>query len=222
MHRAYYEAYDDRYQQVHRENLKWFADQPSDIVSNVIRKYSVCGRILELGCGEGRDAVPLLEQGFDLLATDISPAAISFCQKEWPEYKSHFQMLDCVRGEMNAKFDFVYAVAVIHMLVLQEDRNSFYQFVRNHIEENGISLICTMGDGLLERESDVSKAFELQTRIHEQTGRVLNLAGTSYRAVSSDTFHRELRENGLEILEYGITDVEPDYGKMMYAVVRKS
>ena len=221
MHRAYYEAYDNRYQQVHRENLKWFAEEPSGIVSNVIQKYGVCGRILELGCGEGRDARPLLERGFDLLATDISPAAIAFCQKEWPEYQDHFQIMDCVRGNMDAEFDFIYAIAVIHMLVLQEDRNKFYRFVRNHLKENGISLICTMGDGVTERKSDISTSFELQDRVHEQTGRVLRLAGTSYRAVSIDTFRGELKENGLEILEQGMTDVEPDYGKMMYAVVRK-
>lgn len=221
MEKKYYEAYDDRYRQVHRENLRWFDRKPSQIVSDVITENKVTGSLLEIGCGEGRDACVLLEQGFDLLATDVSPEAISFCRQEWPQYAEHFQILDCINGCLNKKFDFVYAVAVLHMLVRQEDRNGFYQFIKGHLKENGIALICTMGDGILERCSDISSAFDLQERVHEQTGKTVWIAGTSYRGVSFETFDRELTENGLNIVKQGITDVEPDYWKMMYAVVRK-
>ena len=56
--RAYYEAYDDRYRQVHGEDLQWFSDEPSSIVSEVIAQFSFnrTATMLELGCGEGRDA----------------------------------------------------------------------------------------------------------------------------------------------------------------------
>jgi len=219
--RKYYEAYDDRYNQVHKENLRWFADTPSHIILDVIAEYSVGGKLLELGCGEGRDACVLLEQGFDLLATDISRNAIDFCRKQWPQYADRFQALDCVGGHLNKKFDFIYAVAVLHMFVQQEDRNGFFRFLREHLTENGMALICTMGDGLMERSTDISTAFDLQERVHEQTGQILSIAATSYRAVSFETFEKEIRENSLEIVKQGITDVEPDYWKMMYAVVRR-
>ena len=60
--RPYYEAYDDRYRQVHREKLEWFTRTPSPIVEQTIREYQLGtnSRILELGCGEGRDAIHLL------------------------------------------------------------------------------------------------------------------------------------------------------------------
>jgi len=58
-------------------------------------------------------------------------------------------------------FDFIYSVAVIHMLVLDEDRNAFYQFIRSHLRQDGIALICTMGDGNVEMQSDIGKAFEI-------------------------------------------------------------
>lgn len=222
MERKYYEAYDDRYRQIHRENLRWFAETPSHIVSDVMQRYNVGGRILEIGCGEGRDARVLLEQGCDLLATDISAEAIGFCRREWPQFKEHFQILNCIGDKLDENFDYIYAVAVLHMLVRQEDRNGFYQFIRQHLKENGIALICTMGDGIMERCSDISLAFELQTRVHEQSGRMVHIAGTSYRAVSFDTFCAELAENRFEILEQGITDVEPDYWKMMYAIVKRA
>lgn len=108
------------------------------------------------------------------------------------------------------------------MLVLNEDRNGFYRFVREHLKENGIALICTMGDGIMERESDISNAFDLQERLHEESGQTVCIAGTSYRAVSFENFRRELAENSLLILKEGLTEVVPDYGEMMYAVVKRS
>lgn len=222
MDRAYYEAYDDRYRQVHGKNLKWFADVPTGIVSEVLEKYRVSGRILEIGCGEGRDAGHLLKRGADLLATDLSEEAISFCRAQWPEYAGVFRVLDCLKDGLEEEFSFLYAVAVLHMLVRDEDRMRFYRFVHRHLREDGIGLICSMGDGCTERSTDIAKAFDLQERIHEATGTHLALAGTSYRGVSFATFRKELAENGLRILEEGITIVEPDYGKMMYAVVQKA
>ena len=128
--RAYYEAYDDRYKQVHNASLRWFSSEPSPIVSQVMEEYGIAqsDTILEIGCGEGRDAGYLLSRGYDVLATDISREAILFCQQTYPDYAKQFQMLNCIAGQLDQQFDFIYAVAVVHMLVLNGDRNGFYQF----------------------------------------------------------------------------------------------
>lgn len=221
MERKYYEAYDDRYIQIHRENLLWFAESPSPIVAQVMEEFDVSShaRILELGCGEGRDAQYLLKKGYDVLATDISPAAIACCRKNDPEHEQRYQVLDCVKGRLNEKFRFIYAVAVIHMLVEDEDRDGFYRFLREHLTEGGIALVCTMGDGLSERRTDPKTAFDIQERIHEKTGKTVRIAGTSCRVVSFDTLEEELSRNGLHRLKRGITAVEPDFPEMMYAVM---
>lgn len=220
--RKYYEAYDDRYRQVHSENLRWFTEDASPIVSEVIEEFHILPsmKILEVGCGEGRDAIVLLDRGFDLLATDISSEAVAFCRKENPKAAERFQVLDCLKDRLENRFDFIYAIAVVHMLVLDEDRRGFYHFVREQLTEDGIALICTMGDGIMERKSDISNAFTLQEREHEPTGKTVHIASTSYRAVSFETFNRELEETGLTVLKQGITAIEPDYWKMMYAVVK--
>jgi len=222
MQRKYYEAYDDRYRQIHEQNLQWFYDDPTPIVMETIKDFGINydHAILELGCGEGRDAYPLLKGGYNLLATDISPAAIRFVQKKWPELVDNFSVLDCVCGEIPQKFHFIYAVAVIHMLVEDEDRNRFYTFVRNHLSPDGIALICTMGDGKMERKTDPGIAFDLQERTHEQSGKKVRIASTSCRMVSFETFRGELQHNGLEILKEGITSALPDFSELMYVVVR--
>ena len=219
--RKYYEAYEERYKTIHSKGFTWSSYLATPIVMNTIRKYGVKYKdnLLEIGCGEGRDSFAVLEAGFDLLATDISKEAISYCREKFPKYQSSFRIVDCLSEQMQSKYDFIYAIAVIHMFVLDADRKGFYQFIRNHLKEDGIALICTMGDGDFEMQSDIRTAFELQERNHE-SGKML-VAGTSCRMVSFSTFERELAENRLEIVEKGITSSSPDFGSLMYAIVKR-
>lgn len=223
MEKKYYEAYDDRFRQIHEQNLQWFSEAPSPIVTETVSAFSVSPRskMLEIGCGEGRDAYPLLAKGYDLLATDVSPEAISFCRRKFPDFASHFQVFDCIAGKLNDRFDFIYAVAVLHMLVSDEDRDAFYRFIRLHVTSAGIGLICTMGDGIVERQTDIRTAFDLCKRVHEPSGKTMRIAGTSCRIVHFRTFDEELARNGLNVIKKGLTAVEPDFPQMMYAVVKK-
>lgn len=222
MQRKYYEAYDDRYRQVHSKDLQWFYDAPTPVVWQTVEKFGIThkSKLLEIGCGEGRDAHLLLKKGYDLLATDISPAAIDYAQKKYPEFAKNFGVLDCIGGQTPETFDFIYAVAVLHMLVEDADRDGFYSFLCKHLTTNGIALICTMGDGKIQRKTDTATAFDLQERTHEQTGQTVQIANTSCRMVDFETFHAELQRNGLLILQEGITASPPDFPMLMYAVVK--
>ena len=221
MEKKYYQAYDERYKTVHEKGLSWSSDSCTPIVMEIIHKYNITlsHQLLEIGCGEGRDSKTVLENGYNLMATDISNEAIEYCKRVMPNYKNCFTVLDCLSNELNQTFDFIYAIAVIHMLVLDEDRDGFYQFIYNHLNDTGIVLVCTMGDGNIEIQSDINKAFELQEREHE-TGKMM-VAGTSCRMVSFKTFEEELERNQFEIIEKGITSSLPDFNSLMYAVVRR-
>ena len=218
--RKYYAAYDERYKTAHAQGVSWSSDISTPIVMEMIEKYHIAKdhRLLEIGCGEGRDSKTVLEHGYRLMATDISTEAIAYCKKQMPRYAHHFSVLDCLCDKLDSKFDFIFGIAVIHMLVLDEDRNGFYRFIRNHLSENGIALICTMGDGDFETQSDISIAFTLQERNHE-SGKMM-VAGTSCRMVSFNTFENELRRNHLTVIEKGITSSLPDFNSLMYAVVK--
>jgi len=219
--RKYYAAYEERYKTAHGKGVSWAGDRSSPIVMEVLQRYHIQPdqALLEIGCGEGRDARAVLERGYPLLATDLSGEAIRYCRKTMPSYESHFQVLDILSEKLDTAFDFIYAVAVIHMLVLDEDRDGFYRFIRRHLKPEGMALICTMGNGEFEMQSDISRAFELQERDHE-SGKML-VAGTSCRMVSFQTFEDELARNALEIVEKGITSALPNFNSLMYAVVKR-
>lgn len=221
--RKYYAAYDERYKTAHGKGVSWASDACTPIVLETIRKYGIlpAHALLEIGCGEGRDARAVLKEGYGgLLATDLSPEAIAYCQRSMPQHRERFRVLDCLSETPGRRFDFIYAVAVIHMLVRDEDRQGFYRFIRDCLKPGGYGLICTMGDGETEMQSDISRAFELQERSHP-SGKML-VAGTSCRMVSFPTFRRELAESGLQIVEEGITSAMPEFDRLMYAVVQGS
>ena len=106
------------------------------------------------------------------------------------------------------------------MLVEDADRDAFYTFLRSHLTPDGIALICAMGDGEMERQTDIHTAFDLQSRTHEQTGMEVQIASTSCRMVSFETLHEELRRNGLVVLKEGLTSAPPDFPMLMYVVVK--
>lgn len=219
--KKYYAAYEERYKTAHQNGVSWSSDQSSPIVMEVIKKYNIetNHRLLEIGCGEGRDSKTVLEKGYKLMATDISNEAIRYCKSVIPKFEKHFSMLDCLSDNLDETFDFIYGIAVIHMLVLDEDRDAFYQFIYRHLKSSGLALICTMGDGEFEMQSDINKAFELQEREHE-SGKMM-VAGTSCRMVSFKTFEAELERNHFEIIEKGITSALPDFNNLMFAVVKR-
>ncbi len=219
--RKYYEAYDDRYRKIHSMGLCWSSDEPTPIVADVISRYGIPkeAKILETGCGEGRDAFALLDRGFDVLATDVSSEAVEHCRRKRPEHAGRFRTLDRVAGGLKGKFPFIYSVAVIHMLTEDSDRHAYLSFIREHLEDGGLALICTMGDGTAERSTDPALAFDEVQRSHD-AGPV-TVAATTMRMVSFGTFEKELDRAGLETVEKGLTPSFPDFNELMYAMVKK-
>lgn len=217
----YYKAYDERYKTAHGLGIHWFSKEATAAVERTIGRFGITREhaILEMGCGEGRDAAALLRAGYQVTAVDVSPQAVHYCRERWSEHRDNFHVLDITCESMDRAFDFIYAVAVLHMLIDDRDRRAFYDFIRNHLNPEGIALVCVMGDGKTERCSDAATAFELQPR--KAGGQTLWVAGTSCRMVSRPDFIREITQSGLRVLEQGFTEKTPDYGSMMYAVIKK-
>lgn len=217
----YYEAYGKRYRQVHGERLSWASLVPSPIVEETLSKYFAGKdiKILDCGCGEGRDALYLLQKGHDLCGVDISPEAIRYCRERTREPERFFTA-DICRDRLENRYDFIYSVATLHMLVEQNDRRAYYRFIKEHLSESGLALILTMGDGERESASDIAEAFDDRVRVHQESGRELIIAATSCRTVTFPVFEAELRAARLEILDKGLTAVEPEFPVMMYAVCR--
>ena len=224
MKNDYYKAYDKRYRQTYENNSLWEIPERTKEIIDTLKKYKITknSNILELGCGEGRDAIYLLDNGYKVLGVDYSFAVIDKCN-ELTNYKyvNNFKQLDLIENSLNEKFDFIYSVAVIHMFVLDEHRNKFYNFIYDHLKDNGIALIISMGDGVLEINSDLEKAFDVTKRVNINTNKEIMVASTSCRVKKIDEMKKEIHLNNLEILEEKIIDDVPSFNKCMLFIVKK-
>ena len=129
----YYKAYEKRYSQVYEKDMLWSCRDATPEVLNFVIDYKISrnDKILDLGCGEGRDAIHLLNNGFNVLAVDYSQTVIEKCkQLSNYKYNNHFKQLDLISDKIGEKFDYIYSIAVLHMFVLKEHRNRFLSFIR--------------------------------------------------------------------------------------------
>lgn len=62
--------------------IPFFADKPDENLASYVERGVVApGRVLELGCGPGRNALYLAGRGFDVDAVDLSPAAVAWARE---------------------------------------------------------------------------------------------------------------------------------------------
>ena len=78
----YYKAYEKRYRQVYEHNYLWSSKEPTPEVIETINNENILinSKILELGCGEGRDAIFLLNKNYNVTAIDYSNTVMIICQ----------------------------------------------------------------------------------------------------------------------------------------------
>lgn len=225
MENEYYKAYDKRYKQVHEKNMLWATIKNTKEVIAAIKKYKISkhDKILDLGCGEGRDASFLLNEGFNVTAIDYSNEAINKCNELTDnKYQGNFKQLDIFEDSLDDKFKFIYSIAVMHMFVLDIHRNKYLEFIYNHLEDNGLALICVMGDGKKEYASDINDALKNSKRKLLHNNEDIEVATTSCRIVNMDTFKNELTNNGFLIKRMWISEDIPEFDKSMCAIVTKN
>lgn len=219
----YYKAYDKRYKQVYKLSELWEVTDKTPTVINTILKYNISksNKILELGCGEGRDAFYLLKEGYNILAVDYSKTVINKCNELTNnKYVNNFRQFDIIEDKLDEKFDFIYSVAVIHMFVEQNDRDTFYKFIKKHLTGTGIALIISMGDGQSEFKTNINDAFNNAKRKNINSGKDIMVAKTSCRVKNMTNMEKEIINNGLKIIDEGILDDVPNFDKCMFFIVK--
>lgn len=224
--KKYYHAYDERYKKIHEEGLLWCSDQPTPEVMNWVEYYNIPlgEEICEIGCGEGRDALHLAEQGHKITGIDISRKAIKKCKELAKEREVDLEWIVSdalfLGEELNKSYDWIYSVGTLHMLVEDKDRKEFLRSIYSLLKPKGKFLLISMGDGETERSTDVSTAFELQERTHMLSGKTYKLPSTSYRAVNWENHIKELEELGFTI-EKTLNTQNEEYFKCMTVYLTK-
>lgn len=105
------ETYDAIAEQWHGEEMR-VTEQTRPGLAVVLREVPSGARVLDIGCGTGIIAAPLLQAGMHVTGIDFSEGMLEIARRECP--KGRFLQMDLANiAEMDEVFDVVCAVAVL-------------------------------------------------------------------------------------------------------------
>ena len=174
--------------------------EPSSFCKFVEPQLNKNDKLLEIGCGNGRDAVYFSTNGINVTAIDRSKIAISECKKNHTGKPINFftGLLSDVKEINNDKFEVIYSRFVLHAMPENEEiamLTKSFDLLKNHGQ---IYIECRSIKDSLAREGEIISPTE---RIH----------GHYRRFIVND----ELIER-LENIGFSIVDVVEDDNLAIY------
>ena len=132
--------YDQRYRQ---EEYYW-GFQPSDLCYLVLKSMPPIGRLrlLDLGCGEGKDAVFFARNGYDVTAFDLAESGIEKTVKlaEQIGVEVNAFVADINAFRLDTQFDIIYSNGVLNYIP-PERRKAVFENYQRYTADNGINIL---------------------------------------------------------------------------------
>ncbi len=119
-------------------------------------------RLLEMGCGTGRDAAFFSSRGYEVVGVDPSAAAIAFCQREHATLPAVFLTgtVGLVQTLRLPPFDVVYSRFVLHAMTEAEEVDTLTR-AHSLLREGGRLLIeCRSVNDPLMRQGEIISSTE--------------------------------------------------------------
>lgn len=134
--------YDERYS---GQDFYW-GKQPSEMCDRVIEIVRPSSgyrpRLIDLGCGEGRNAVYFAQNGFDVIGVDISLPGLEKTQKYAGEAGVRVEAVqaDIINFRLEDTYDVVFSTGTLHYLPA-DVRIERFQDYKEHTVPDGINAL---------------------------------------------------------------------------------
>jgi 2-polyprenyl-3-methyl-5-hydroxy-6-metoxy-1,4-benzoquinol methylase len=130
--------WDERYE--HRD-LPWDTGVPDPHLVELVESGSLArGRVLEIGCGTGTNAIWLASRGFDVLGIDISPRAIAQARAKLAGESARFEVRDLFDAAFSGTFELVLDRGVLHIFDEPSTQAKFAGRVAEMLSPGGVWL----------------------------------------------------------------------------------
>ncbi len=221
--KKYYSAQESAYKKIkengevgwQKKTMNEFRCEDTErIIRSFIKSWSintVGKRALDVGTGTGQSAHILFDLGFSVTGIDVCPTAIEHAKEiaQLENKKIDFKVMDAI--DVNQKFDLIYDSHCLHCVVFTEDRNSFYQKIKNSLNHNGYFIVDTMVLENSNSKLNVDNLYFDEEFILWHKVKNLDFSGTKEingeyycpqrRIYPMQTVMEELQQQGFEILE---------------------
>jgi SAM-dependent methyltransferase len=182
--------------------VPFFTNKPDEsLVSYVERGLLTPGRVLDVGCGPGRNAVYLASLGFEVDAVDLSPTAVAWGEQRAEEAGVEVGFLCGDAFTVDGRYDLVYDSGCLHHLPPHR-RVSYLELLDRVLVPGGhLALTCFAAGEMGSELSD--EEFYREGRLHGG----LAYTPESLRWIFSDFGEVELRvmeERGADSPHFGV------------------
>ncbi len=126
-------------------NAPWTYSQIPKELTDLIKSEVISppGKILEIGCGEGHQAIFLAKEGFDVTAIDRSRNAIQFAKQNANEQRAtvKFKVQEYHQlGSYKEKFDFIFDWRFLHEITNEAERSKYVHSISKLLKPKGVYL----------------------------------------------------------------------------------
>jgi cyclopropane fatty-acyl-phospholipid synthase-like methyltransferase len=142
-------SFDGGYDSGYRGASCFWGIAPGSIVKRLLseRPPSSFPRVLDLGCGEGKNSVPFAEAGCRVDAVDCSPHALYNGKKAFRGKSITWIEADALRYEIHVgDYDLIIAYGLFHCLRSQSTIKLLAQRMIAGTRPGGFNIVCTFND----------------------------------------------------------------------------
>lgn len=129
-------------------DAKSFGEASQEIL-DLIPRLPHGAKVIDLGCGDGRNAIPLAQAGFTVTAIDISKAGIrklNFLSNR-EELAIHCSVADMTRFEFPEEYDLIISHGCLHFIERRHWKEMIEQFM-THTAPFGFNVITVFTDAI--------------------------------------------------------------------------
>jgi cyclopropane fatty-acyl-phospholipid synthase-like methyltransferase len=138
-----------RFQQAYLEGLPpWDIGRPQRPFVRLFEEGRITGRVLDLGCGTGENALYLAARGLDVLGVDIAEEAIRKARLKAAQrgVNVHFDVADVLDlNEYSHQFDTAVDSGAFHVFD-DEDRRAYVTSVHTALRPSGRLFLCCFSE----------------------------------------------------------------------------
>lgn len=144
-------AYEERYRKVYEEGAEfWEEPLPTESLVRFIHtlNWPKGLKVVDMGCGEGRDSIFLARKGFNVTAIDVSRSAVRRAKK-WSKRERlsiEFLVADVTKVPIKSEiYDLVINIACLHIITDQQVRDEHLSESYRILKRNAMYFSCNIG-----------------------------------------------------------------------------